>query len=88
LTLKIDSRVDRCGDTLKLRQNGIPRLVDLLASMRRNHIGKQVEASIEFSVGFLLIESRKSAITGNICVEDGGELVLHHSVSDTRKNSD
>ena len=68
LTLKIDSGVNRCGDTLKLRQNGIPRLMDFPATMRCNDFGEQVEASIKFSVSFLLIKPRKSTITGDICV--------------------
>jgi hypothetical protein len=81
--LELDGGVNCCGDTLELCQNGIPRLMDFLATMRGNDIGKQVEAGIKLSVGLLLIESGKPAITGHIGVEDGGKLAFHLFVSDT-----
>ena len=38
LTLELDGGGYRLGDTLKLGQYGIPRLMDLLATMDCNHI--------------------------------------------------
>ena len=68
--MEFDGGADRLGDTLKLCQNGISCLMDFPATMRCNHIGEQVEASIKLSVGFLLIESSKTTVTGN--VSNGG----------------
>jgi len=84
LTLEFDRGVDRCGNTPKLCQNGISRLMDFLATMRCNHISKQIEAGIKLPVGFLLIVPGKSAIAGNISIKNGGELAFHSSVSNTR----
>ncbi len=81
--MEINGAIGRVCDAFEFSQNGITRLVDFLPVMRRDHIGEQVEASTKLSVGFLLIESGKPAITGNISVEDGGKLAFHRSVSDT-----
>jgi hypothetical protein len=85
LPLEVDGGINRRGDTFELCQNGIPRLMNFLAAMRCNHMGKQIEAGVEFSVSFLLIEAGKSTIAGDISIKDGGELVFHGSVSDARK---
>jgi hypothetical protein len=70
LTLEIVGDANRSGNTLKLCQNGIPGLMNLATTMRCNHISEQVEPSIKLSVGFFLIEPGKTAISGNVGVED------------------
>jgi hypothetical protein len=77
LALELDSGINRRSDALELCQNGIPRFMELPATMCCDYFGEQVEASIKLSMGVLLIESGETAITGNISIEDCGKSAFH-----------
>jgi hypothetical protein len=76
LSLDFNSAVYRIHDTAELCQDVVPRSINYAASELLNKIGYYCAVGCECANGCLFIVVHESAVTFNVCTENGGELTL------------